>query len=149
MKYKAIIEIPKGSDRRIHMQSDGSGFKDFGPIKERIPVNDGIMPVAYGYIENAINKTEWDNVDVIVFSNNHFDTGDSVVVEVIGLLRREDGDHKVVATDESVSYANIADILEEDMDLILRYFGHTHRIKVEGNIRAVEYLDECLESAKS
>ena len=55
---KAIIEIPKGSDRRIHMRNDGSGFEDFGPIKEKIPINDGIMPVAYGYIENAINKKE-------------------------------------------------------------------------------------------
>lgn len=28
MKYSAVIEIPKGSDRRIHMSYDNSGFID-------------------------------------------------------------------------------------------------------------------------
>ncbi len=142
MKYKAIIEIPKGSDRRIHMRDDGSGFEDFGPIKEKIPVNDGVMPVAYGYIENAINKKEKDNVDAIVFSNQQYKTGDEIEVEIIGLLNREDGDHKIIAIDDSVSYKNFDEMPEQERNLVLDYFSYTHRIKVEDEDKALEYLAE-------
>lgn len=143
MKYKAVVEIPKGSDRRIHMKHDGSGFEDFGPIKERIPVNDGVMPVTYGYIENAVNKTELDNVDVIIFSNKHHKTGDEIDVEIIGLFNREDGDHKVIAIDESVSYKEFLEVPAVERNLILNYFGYKHGIMVEDKIKATKYLEEC------
>ena len=119
MQIKVIIEIPKGSDRRIHMSYDGSGFKDYGPIKEKIPVNEGVMPVCYGYIENAINKTEKDNVDAIIFSNKQYHTGDKIEVEVIGMLNREDGDHKIIAIDNSAPYANFSDVPTQERKLIL------------------------------
>jgi len=69
MQHIATIEIPKGSDRRIHMSYDKSGFVDLGPIKDQIPVNEGVTPVCYGYIDGTLNKKEGDEVDVIVFSN--------------------------------------------------------------------------------
>src|SRR3989344_622119 len=138
MQIKAIIEIPKGSDRRIHMSYDKNGFKDYGSIKEKIPVNDGVMPVCYGYIENAINKTEKDNVDVIIFSNKQYRTGDKIEVEVVGMLNREDGDHKIIAIDDSVAYANFSDVTAQERKLILDYFGHTHKIVVEEKEKAME-----------
>ncbi|MDP1759934.1 MAG: inorganic diphosphatase [Candidatus Woesebacteria bacterium] len=144
MNFKAIIEIPKGSDRRIHMRSDGSGFEDFGPIKEKISINDGVMPVAYGFIEEVINPIEKDNVDVIVFSNKKYETGDRVKVGVIGLLNREDVDHKVIATDDSVAYKSFSEVPLQDRNLILDYFSHTHQITIEDATKALEYLDECM-----
>ncbi len=143
MKYKAVIEIPKGCDRRIHFKYDGSGFEDFGPIKEKIPVNDGIIPIAYGYIENAINKKEKDNVDVIIFSNKQFKTGDETDVEVIGLLEREDEDHKIIAVDDSVSYKRFSEVLVDERKLIIDYFGYHHKITVQNIEEALEYLAEC------
>ena len=110
MNYKAIIEIPKNCDRRIHMRYDGSGFEDFGPIKEKIPVNDGAMPVAYGYIVDAINKDEKDNVDVLVFSNKEYKTGDEMDVTIFGLMNRDDGDHKILAVDATIDYKSFDDI---------------------------------------
>ncbi len=142
MKYRAIIEIPKGSDRRIHMKYDGSGFEDFGPIKEKIPVNDGVMPIAYGYIENTINKTEKDNVDIIVFSDREYKTGEKVEVEIIGLLNREDGDHKIIATDDSVFYTDFYEVPQQERDLILEYFSYNHKIKIDDKNKALEYLAE-------
>ena len=143
MKYQAIIEIPKGSDRRIHMSDDGSGFKDFGPINEKIPINNGIMPVCYGYIVDTINKSEGDNVDVIVFSNLSYETGDKIEIEVIGLMNREDGDHKVISTDNSVSLTNFLEVEREERKLILDYFSYTHNIKVESKDKALVYLNTC------
>jgi hypothetical protein len=56
MQYTATIEIPKASDRRIHMRYDKTGFIDLGPISEHITVNGGVMPVHYGYIAGLLTK---------------------------------------------------------------------------------------------
>jgi len=145
MKYKAIIEIPKGCSRRIHMPYDHSGFIDFGPIKDQIPVNDGIMPVHYGYIESTINKEEGDEVDVIIFSSRSYKTGDTLDVEIIGLLTRQDGDHKLVAADESSKITDFRNILPGERDLILAYFGYKSEIiSIDAKEAAPLYLQSCL-----
>lgn len=145
MKYKAIIEIPKGCDRRIHMSYDKSGFIDLGPIKEQIPVNEGVMPIHYGYIENAINKEEGDEVDVVIFSSQPHNTGDILDVEIIGMLTRKDGDHKLIASGEAGEIKDFEDILPEERNLILRYFGYKSEIvSVDTKERALEYLLSCL-----
>lgn len=141
MKLRAIIEIPKGSDRRIHMSFDGSGFVDLGPIKEKIPVNDGIMPVAYGYLKDFINKKEKDNVDVLVFSNKDFSTGDEVEITPFAIIKRSDEDHKILAHDNTVSIKNWNDILPKDRKLILDYFGHTNKVRVGDLKEAESYLN--------
>ncbi len=145
MKYKAVIEIPKGCDRRIHMAYDGSGFIDLGPIKDQISVNDGIMPIHYGYIEKAINKEEGDEVDVIIFSTRSYKTGDTLDVEIIGMLTRKDGDHKLIASDESTEIKDFGDISQEEKDLILKYFGFKSEvISIDPKEKALEYLESCL-----
>ena len=146
MKYKAIIEIPKGSDRRIHMKYDRSGFQDFGHIKEQIPVNNGVMPVAYGYLENTENKKEKDNIDVIVFSNKNFATGDKVEVIPFGLIKRSDEDHKVIACDDTLSFDDWSQVPIEDGGLILDYFGFKSPIEsVEDKKIAEEYINKFLD----
>ena len=50
------------------------------------------------------NKSDSDNVDAIVLSKNIYKTGDEIEVEVIGMISREDGDHKVIVIDDSVEY---------------------------------------------
>ena len=75
---KAIIEIPKGCDRRIHFSQEKNDFVDFGPIREKIPVNGGKMPVAYGFLEGIMNEKEEDEVDVLIFSKKDLKTGDKI-----------------------------------------------------------------------
>lgn len=145
MRYKAVIEIPKGCDRRIHMSYDKSGFIDLGPIKVQIPVNDGIMPVHYGYIKNTVNKKEKDEVDVIIFSSKMYSTGDTLDVEIIGMLTRKDGDHKIIAVSESPEIKDFEDILQEERDLILKYFGYKSEIiSIDSKEKASGYLQSCL-----
>lgn len=145
MKYTAVVEIPKGSDRRIHMAYDGSGFIDLGLIKDRIPVHDGIMPVAYGYLPNYINHEEKDNVDVLIFSRNEFKTGDEVEVEVFGIVIREDEDHKVLARDTSFSVGSFNEL--DDKQLLLDYFGFKSKISsVEDKEWTESYLKACFAS---
>jgi inorganic pyrophosphatase len=141
MTYIATIEIPKGSDRRIHLSYDKSGFIDLGPIKEQIPVNEGIMPVHYGYIENTLNVGEGDEVDVLVFSQKTYKTGDKVKVEILGMFVREDGDHKIVARDDSEENSVFEKLSETNRKLIMDYFGYKSPITlVESRERAILYL---------
>ena len=145
MKYKAVIEIPEGCDRRIHMSYDKSGFIDLGPIKDQISVNDGVMPIHYGYIENVINKEEGDEVDVIIFSAKPYKTGDIIEVEIIGMLTRKDNDHKLIAIDGSEETKDFEDISSEEKDLILKYFGFKSEItSIDPKEKALEYLRGCL-----
>ena len=143
MKYTAIIEIPKGSDRRIHMSYDNSGFIDLGPIKEQISINNGIMPVHYGYIENTINKIEKDNIDVLVFSNYFYKTGDEIQIKIIGMLNREDGDHKVIAVDSTIPINSFNEISSGEKELILKYFGYKSKIiSINDEKTALKYIEE-------
>lgn len=145
MKYLAVIEIPKGADRRIHLSLDDGVFRDFGPIKEQIPINEGVMPVHYGYIKNAINPIEKDNVDVIIFSNRQYETGDETMVEIMGMLAREDGDHKLLSTDGSAGIVNFSEVPVQERNLILEYFGYKSKIvSVDSSEIARTYLEECV-----
>jgi inorganic pyrophosphatase len=141
MKIKAIIEIPKGSDRRIHMSYDKSGFIDLGPIKEHVPVNEGVMPVHYGYIDGTMNKREGDEVDVIVFSKKSYKTGDKVEIEIIGTFIREDGDHKVIARDSSEDDEVFQELSEIDRKIIMDYIGYKSPIVlVDTKEQSLEYI---------
>ena len=128
------------------MAYDGSGFIDLGVIKDQIPVNDGVMPVAYGYLLGYLNEKEKDNVDALIFSTHEFKTGDKLEVEVFGMLVREDGDHKVLVKDASLSIDSFERIPLEQNQLILDYFGHKSKIQmIEQKTYAENYLDSCKE----
>ena len=141
MQYIATIEIPKGSDRRIHMSFDKSGFIDLGPIKEHVPINEGVMPVNYGYIDGTVNKYEGDEIDVVVFSKNAYITGSKVEIEILGILTREDGDHKVIARDDSEADSVFQKLPEVDRQLIMDYMGYKSPIaSVDTKEQALEYV---------
>jgi len=145
VEYTAIIEMPKGETRRIHLSYNSEeGFLDLGPIKEQIPVNEGVMPIHYGYIEHAINREEKDNVDVLVYSALEYKTGDRVPIEILGMLNRKDGDHKVLARDSSVNVGNFYDFSQSEQMLILEYFGFKSAIvSIDDKEAALAYLQAC------
>ena len=145
MIFEAVIEIPKGSDRRTHMAYDKSGFIDLGPIKDRIPVNNGVCPVHYGFIEGTFNKDDGDEVDVLVFSKNDYKTGDVVEVNIEGILKREDGDHKIIASDNTLENFIFDELPESEKKIILDYMGYMAKISsVEPRAQAVEYIESSI-----
>lgn len=144
MIYTAIVEIPRGCDRRIHKSNDTDEFIDFGPTKDAIPVNDGKMPVCYGFLKGIMNVSEGDEVDLLIFSEKEYATGDELEVEILGLIEREDGDHKIISKDNSVAFQSIKDIDGETWDLVLSYFGFKHKItSIKNKEEALEYLEHC------
>jgi len=133
---KVIIEMPKGDDRRRHFKFDKTGFIDLGPIKEIIPINNGLMPISYGYIPNTLNVDEGDEIDVLILSNNILEVAQEVEVEPIALIVRDDGDNKVVAIDNSIfDIKEWKDIPENERELIEQFFSYHHKIT------AIENLD--------
>lgn len=133
--------MPKGCDRRIHSSNSGPGFVDLGPLKEAIPVNNGIMPVHYGFIEGTLNKDDGDEVDVLLFSERTFLTGDIAEARAIAVLKRTDNDHKVVAVDPTSSWQKWEDINETERGLVLDFFSSHHVIEViDGSAEAESYI---------
>lgn len=139
---KVIIEIPKRDDRRRHLKYDKSGFVDLGPIRDVIPVNDGIMPVHYGYIPNTLNLKEGDEIDILVLSEKDAEVGQEFEVKPIALIRRADGDDKVVAVDASQMHIQSwSDISQENRRLIEEFFGYHHAfLSIENTELAMGYI---------
>ncbi|MEK7463228.1 MAG: inorganic diphosphatase [Patescibacteria group bacterium] len=142
---KAIIEIPKGDDRRRHLKYDRSGFIDLGPTKDVIPVNNGIMPIHYGFIPKTTSNTkEGDEIDIMVLSNKKFEVGQEIEVESIALINREDNDDKVVAVDETMkAIKKWDDIPKDERELITSFFSYHHKFRsIESAEIAMKYVED-------
>ncbi|MEI6835578.1 MAG: inorganic diphosphatase [Candidatus Falkowbacteria bacterium] len=140
---KAIIEMPQGDTIRRHFKFDKTGFIDLGPIKSVIPINDGIMPVNYGYIVGTLNSGEGDEIDVLIFSNNILSVGQEVEFEPIALISRADGDDKIVAVDKTVDFKSWFDIPKSERELIENFFSYHHEFKsIENADVARQYIEK-------
>jgi inorganic pyrophosphatase len=127
MKYIATIEIPKNSDRRIHKGYEDhikGQFVDFGPISDKITANGGLMPLAYGFIEDTRGSDGVpDEVDVMVFSTKDLKTQDSLEVTPFAIMVREDGDQKILAHDETMQLDSWEDVPEETKKILMEFNG--------------------------
>lgn len=140
---KAIIEIPKGDNRRRHIKKDKTGFIDLGPLKEVIPVNDGVMMAHYGYIPDTFNKSDEDEVDVIILSDRKAEVGEEIEIKPIAVMMREDGDNKVIAVDSTrSSIKSWNDVSTIEKDFLEKFVGFHHRVR---SIEGVEYVTQLLE----
>jgi inorganic pyrophosphatase len=146
-----FIEIPKGDGRRRHLSHDKTEMLDLGPTKDVIPVNEGRMPISYGFVIGTLQKDESaknpneipDEVDVLLYSKTKFKVGEKTTGTPIAFITREDGDHKVVAVDSTCKeIRKWEDIPFAERNLIIRYFGYKSPIKsIRGASTAIEYID--------
>lgn len=151
MTYNATIEIPKNSDRRIHrtIKDDEEGkykkgeFYDFGLISEKITANNGLMPLAYGFIEGTVGSDgEDDEVDVMVFSSNDYKTADSLQVTPFAMMVREDGDYKLLAHDSTMEINSWDDVPAEMQQTLLAFNGfHKKIVEIKGKEDTIAYLE--------
>ena len=97
----------------------------------------------FHYINNTLNKDEGDEVDVIIFSKNIYKTKDQVEIEIIGMMTREDNDHKVIAYDKSENESVFKDLDERERKLILDYFGYKSPIiSIDDKEKTIEYINQ-------
>jgi inorganic pyrophosphatase len=141
-----MIEIPKGDGRRIHLDYSRTYFIDLGPIKKAIPINDGIMPIAYGFVIGTKGKEagENDELDALLYSKKSFNVGDRTRASPIAVLNLENNDHKVVFADDS-AIKNWRDLPQNDRNLLLKYFGYKSPInRIEDKMEALRLIQECV-----
>ncbi|MDO8514515.1 MAG: inorganic diphosphatase [bacterium] len=142
MKVQATIEIPRGDNRRRHLNKyNKSEFVDLGPMKDHIPVNDGVAPEHYGFIPDTHNPHDGDEVDVIIFSERVAKVGEIIDVRPIALLKRSDNDEKVVAVEIESAVKAWEDLDETRRSLVLAFYGSHHQItSVEDQKTAEQYI---------
>jgi|JI10StandDraft_1071094.scaffolds.fasta_scaffold296920_2 inorganic pyrophosphatase len=146
MKYIATIEIPKNSDRRIHKGYEDhikGQFVDFGPISEKITANGGRMPIAYGFINNTIGTDGLpDEIDVMVFSESDLKTEDTVEVIPFATMVRSDGDHKILAHDNTILYNSFNEIPAGMQKTLMEFNGFKLPIaEVKNKEETILYLN--------
>lgn len=145
MLIDVIIEMLKGDNRRRHLNYAKTDIIDLGLIKDKIPVNDGIMPIDYGYILNTLNKDEGDEIDVLIISDRKFKVGQQIQAIPFALIKRADKDDKVVAVDNQhllhSNYKSWSDIEEDLRQLIEDFFSYHHKfIAIENKDITEEYI---------
>jgi len=146
MKYTATIEIPKNSGRRIHKGYEEhikGKFVDFGPISDKITANGGLMPHAYGFIENTRGGDGVpDEVDVMVFSERPLKTEDQVEITPFAIMVRADGDYKVLAHDDTMQINSWEEVPAEMQKTLMDFNGFKLPIvEVKSAKDAIEYIE--------
>lgn len=142
MEVPVVIEIPRGDDRRRHLNKyNKSEFIDLGPMKDHIPVNEGRAPEHYGFIPGTHNPHDGDEIDVIVYSERSAKVGEIVRTIPIALLKRSDNDEKVIAVETGSAVKEWEDLDETRRVLIMEFYGSHHPItSVEDQNAAEAYI---------
>lgn len=62
--------------------------------------------------------------DCILLSDGEFELGDEVEINVIGVFRRGDGDHKYIAVESTRGIADLAQVTDDERDQLQRLYPH-------------------------
>jgi inorganic pyrophosphatase len=86
---------------------------------ERVP------PEHYGCVPGALNPADGELLDVLLLRDIERRPGERVDVRLIGMLRRADGDHKLLAVDRR--YHQLTDVSEVDPTRLQAIWGWFRR----------------------
>ena len=118
----AIEEVRGGSGR--HRIDPGTG------AVEKIGEAPPLWPAHYGYVEGTLNPADGDPVDCLVLGDFPVEPGGRIEARPVGVMRREDGDDKVLAVvPEDPQFGSVRDLAQvparvlEELDAAFRpYF---------------------------
>ena len=117
---RAVVELPRGV--RVGWRFDPS--RGTFSIEEHYarPV-----PIDYGWIAGTHNPADGEHLDVMIATGRTLDVGHVVRVVPLGVLRREDGDHKIMAAVAGEpGYRSLADVPGELIAEIERWMTPQH-----------------------
>ena len=79
------------------------------------------FPYPYGWIEGSGTPPapHW---DCLLLSGNKFDLGERVKIKLVGVFRRADGDHKLLAVEASREVSDYAELTEQEKDALHRLY---------------------------
>lgn len=105
MIVRAMIEDPKGATLRHRWDAATQCWTTAQHPHALSP-----WPANYGYIEGTLNPHDHDALDVLVLASASIPTGTTLDIRPVGVHRRPDGDHKVLAV--SVADACYGSLIE-------------------------------------
>jgi len=137
---EVVIENPLGSTVRTLLRP-GTGWVEAGPAWTPFPAE-------YGFLPGTLNPADGEPVDVLVIGAGPTFPGSRYRVRPIGLLLRQDGDHKVLAVPHTSEYVSpLQDVAEVDPEVRQRieaYFSpHFELLGWRGARWAEEWIAVC------
>lgn len=75
----------------------------------------------YGWIKESGTPPE-PHCDCILMAEGEFDLGDEINVKIIGMFKRNDGDHKYVVVDENRQIEDIFDLPTREMEALKSFY---------------------------
>ncbi len=79
----------------------------------------------YGWIKESGTPPE-PHLDVIVMTDDGYELGDEVRVKIVGVFKRNDGDHKLVGVPESREANDFAELTESEISDMNRLYRKRH-----------------------
>ncbi len=119
---EAVIEDPAGSLLRHVYDARTGTWHSFPHPFARRP-----WPANYGFLVGTYNPSDADALDVIVLASRPFATGTRLLVRPVGLLRRRNGDDKVLAVacadQQYGALCRLTEVPTEDIARIVDWFA--------------------------
>ncbi len=114
MTYTAKIEQTKDYKKRMHYMPNTDTFeeKDYDSLSYIRNV-----PFPSGWIKES-GTPPCEHLDVIVMTEEHCELGDEILVRVIGVFCRSDGDNKLVAVPVSRPENDISELPDSESDTL-------------------------------
>ncbi|MDI3341470.1 MAG: inorganic diphosphatase [Sphaerobacter sp.] len=121
MICEAVVEDPRGATCRHAWDPARGSWRVY-----RHPHAVSPWPANYGFLPGTWNPADGDALDAIILATAALPTGTRLWVRPVGLLRRPDGDHKVLAVAvDDPAYADVrwlADVPKADLAAIEAWF---------------------------
>jgi deoxyribonuclease V len=103
------------------------------------------MPVHYGCSTALINSADREWLDVMLFDDRNRRRGERLIVRVVDVLERADGDHKLLALPVDIDRAAVEHRLAAIREEIFAFYVAVERPVTHwgGEDRALAIIDEC------
>jgi len=137
-----LIEMPKGASKRTHINWARTHWIDGGPIKRAIPVNEGIMPIDYGFVVGTMIKegSHKDELDALVYTERKLELGSRIKIDPTAVLYIKNGDNKIIGVGKDTTVQKWEDIPARTRNLLIKYFGYKSPVIKIGDKKDAERL---------
>lgn len=118
MIYTAKIEQTYAYPRRMKYIAESNSFVEKDSASIFYVRN---VPQPYGWIMET-GTPPCRHLDVIIMTDKEYRLGDEERVKIIGVFRRNDGDHKLVGVPENSSTENFSELSEKEKEDLHRLY---------------------------
>lgn len=90
MRILVTLEAAEGHPERYALDGNPPAWRRYDTLPQP-------WPAAYGFVADTINPADGEEWDVIILTPCDASAMTTIVANIVGILLREDGDHKLLA----------------------------------------------------